>query len=101
MTFARTAWVVLILFLLGEAVAAPALANTWNRKTDARLTTTILQLAFLVLYSLGALLLVYTAHNDRRLVREFGVRAMATSAPADANVTLPTETRDQDKDEAE
>jgi len=75
------------------------LAVPWLlQRADTRLTTTILPLAFLVLYSAGALLLVNTAHNGGRLVHEFGVRAMVTSASADANATLPTETQDQDKD---
>jgi uncharacterized membrane protein len=74
------------------------LAGPWLlKRADTRLTTTILPLAFLVLYSAGALLLVNTAHNGGRLVHEFGVRAMVTSAPADAKATLPTET-EQDKD---
>jgi uncharacterized membrane protein len=74
------------------------LAVPWVlKRSDTRLTTTILPLAFLVLYSAGALLLVNTAHNGGRLVHEFGVRAMVTSAPADAKATLPTET-EQDKD---
>jgi len=66
------------------------------KRADTRLTTTVLPLAFLVLYSAGALLLVNTAHNGGRLVHEFGVRAMVTSAPADANAALPTETPDKD-----
>ncbi|MGA9964051.1 MAG: DUF2231 domain-containing protein [Terriglobales bacterium] len=74
-------------------LAVPWLLN----RADTRLTTTILPLAFLVLYSAGALLLVNTAHNGGRLVHEFGVRAMVTSAPADAKATPPTET-EQDKD---
>src|ERR1051326_5344086 len=73
------------------------LAVPWFlKREDTRLTTTVLPLAFLILYSAGALLLVNTAHNGGRLVHEFGVRAMATSAPADANATLPTQTRDKD-----
>jgi uncharacterized membrane protein len=73
------------------------LAVPWLlKRADTRLTTTILPLAFLVLYSAGALLLVNTAHNGGRLVHEFGVRAMVTSAPTDANATLPTETQDRD-----
>jgi uncharacterized membrane protein len=73
------------------------LAVPWFlKREDTRLTTTILPLAFLVLYSAGALLLVNTAHNGGRLVHEFGVRAMVTSAPADANAALPTETQDKD-----
>ena len=67
------------------------------KMADTRLTTTILPLAFLVLYGAGALLLVNTAHNGGRLVHEFGIRAMVTSSPAEANAALPTET-EQDKD---
>jgi len=66
------------------------------KREDTRLTTTILPLAFLVLYSAGALLLVNTAHNGGRLVHEFGVQAMVTSTPADANAAHPTETQDKD-----
>ena len=74
------------------------LAVPWLlKRQDTRLTKTILPLAFLVLYSAGALLLVNTAHNGGRLVHEFGVRAMVTSGPAGANATPPTEI-EQDKD---
>ncbi|HYM74350.1 MAG TPA: DUF2231 domain-containing protein [Candidatus Dormibacteraeota bacterium] len=73
------------------------LAVPWLlKRADTRLTTTILPLAFLVLYSAGAMLLVNTAHNGGRLVHEFGVRAMVTSAPVDANASLPAETQDKD-----
>jgi uncharacterized membrane protein len=73
------------------------LAVPWLlKRADTRLTTTILPLAFLVLYIAGALLLVNTAHNGGRLVHEFGVRAMVTSAPVEANATLPAETQDKD-----
>jgi uncharacterized membrane protein len=73
------------------------LAVPWSMKrADTRLTTTILPLAFLVLYSAGALLLVNTAHNGGRLVHEFGVRAMVASPPANADAALPTETQDKD-----
>lgn len=67
------------------------------KRTDTRLTTTILPLAFLVLYSAGALLLVNTAHNGGRLVHEFGVRAMVAPTPAGTEAALPIET-DRDKD---
>jgi uncharacterized membrane protein len=59
------------------------------KKDDTRLTSTILPLAFLVLYGAGALLLVNTAHNGGRLVHEFGVRAIVASSPANANTTMP------------
>jgi len=64
---------------------------------DARLTTTILPLAFLVLYGAGAFLLINTAHNGGRLVHEFGVRAMVASSPVNSTALAPAET-EQDKD---
>jgi len=67
------------------------------KRADTRLATTILPLAFLVLYSAGALLLVNTAHNGGRLVHEFGVRAMVSPTPVGNEAALPTET-DRDKD---
>ena len=67
------------------------------KQADTRLTTTILPLAFLVLYSAGALLLINTAHNGGRLVHEFGVQAMVSPTPIDTNAALPTEA-DRDKD---
>ena len=67
------------------------------KRADTRMTTTILPLAFLVLYSAGALLLVNTAHNGGRLVHEFGIRAMVSPTQVDANASLPTETN-RDKD---
>jgi uncharacterized membrane protein len=73
------------------------LAVPWFlKREDTRLTTTILPLAFMVLYSAGVLLLVNTAHNGGRLVHEFGVRAMVASPPVDASAALPTETQDKD-----
>jgi uncharacterized membrane protein len=62
------------------------------RRTDTRLTTTVLPLAFLVLYGAGALLLVNTAHNGGRLVHQFGVRALMPPALADAGVAPSDET---------
>jgi len=73
------------------------LAVPWLlKREDTRLTTTILPLAFLVLYSAGAVLLVNTAHNGGRLVHEFGVRAMVTSTPADTSAALPAATQEKD-----
>jgi hypothetical protein len=97
MKYVRTIWLALILVMLGTVLASPVRADTGNRKTDTRLTTTILPLAFLVLYSAGALLLVNTAHNGGRLVHEFGVRAMVTSTPANADAALATGTQDKDR----
>ena len=70
-------------------LAAPRLL----KRTDTRLTTTVLPLAFLVLYGAGALLLVNTAHNGGRLVHQFGVRALMPPAPiAEAGVAHLGET---------
>jgi uncharacterized membrane protein len=70
-------------------LAAPRLL----KRTDTRLTTTVLPLAFLVLYGAGALLLVNTAHNGGRLVHQFGVRALMPPAPiAEAGVAHLEET---------
>jgi uncharacterized membrane protein len=67
------------------------------KQADTRMTTTILPVAFLVLYSAGALLLVNTAHNGGRLVHEFGVQAMVSPTPVGTNAALPADT-DRDKD---
>ncbi|HLI63213.1 MAG TPA: DUF2231 domain-containing protein [Terriglobales bacterium] len=54
------------------------------RKTANRLVSTVLPLAFLILYGGGTLLLVNTAHNGARLVHEFGVTAALKSSPVPA-----------------
>lgn len=77
-------------------IAAPWLL----KRADTRLTTTILPLAFLILYSAGALLLINTAHNGGRLVHEFGVRAVGSPPPVNANAHYqlkPATTRTQPK----
>ena len=75
--------------VLSVIFAALLLVPRFLKKNDTRLTTTILPLAFLVLYGGGTLLLVNTAHNGGRLVHEFGVRAIVASSPANANTTTP------------
>jgi uncharacterized membrane protein len=60
------------------------------RCRETRLSTTFMPLAFLVLYSVGILLLVNTAHAGGRLVHEFGVHAI-----------VPAETAQQDQPPAE
>lgn len=69
----------------------------WIDQPENRLTTTILPLAFLVLYSAGVLLLLNTAHNGGRLVHEYGVRAMVSGSTGDANAAAPVE-REQERD---
>ena len=46
---------------------------------DGRLFSTVLPLAFLLLYCAGAVVLVNTAHDGGRLVHEFGVHAIEPS----------------------
>jgi|SRR5579859_445713 len=85
-------------FSILSVIFVALLAVPWLfGRADTRLTTTILPLAFLVLYSAGGVLLVNTAHNGGRLVHEFGVRAMVSSPSLDANAALPT-TVEHDKD---
>lgn len=58
-----------------------------SRCQETRLFTTWLPLAFLVLYSGGALLVINTGHAGGRLVHEFGVHAMI---PAGSDQPSPT-----------
>ena len=46
------------------------------QREETRLTTTLVPLSFLVLYCVGVLFLVSTAHAGGRLVHEFGVHAI-------------------------
>ena len=46
------------------------------QREETRLTTTFVPLSFLVLYCVGILFLVSTAHAGTRLVHEFGVHAI-------------------------
>lgn len=57
-------------------------------REETRLFTTYLPLCFLVLYSVGALFLVNTAHAGGRLVHEYGVHAIIapeSSSPLSAS----------------
>jgi uncharacterized membrane protein len=47
-----------------------------SRNGETRINATILPLGYLVLYTVGVLFLVNTAHAGGRLVHEFGVHAM-------------------------
>lgn len=91
----RTQAVFSVLSVIFVALTAvPWLLN----RGDTRLTTTILPLAFLVLYGAGALLLINTAHDGGRLVHEFGVRAMVSPTAVGTEAALPAET-DREKDQ--
>lgn len=52
-----------VVFSVLALIFAALLGTRLLKRADARLTTTILPLAFFVLYGPGALLLVNTAHN--------------------------------------
>lgn len=54
------------------------------RRAQVRITSTVLPLVFLVVYSGGVLLLVNTAHHGGRLVHELGVRSIVAGATATA-----------------
>lgn len=59
------------------------------RCQETRLTSTLLPLAFLVLYSAGILVVVNTAHVGGRLVHEFGVHAMIPSGGQQSQASPP------------
>lgn len=64
--------------------AAIVIAPTVFPKLSNRVIATTLPLVFLLLYSVGVVLLVNTASNGGRLVHEFGVRAVLGSSTATA-----------------
>ena len=70
--------------VLTVVFAAILLIPVILKKTSNRLVSTVLPLAFLVLYGGGILLLTNTAHNGGRLVHEFGVRAAVKPSPVPA-----------------
>ncbi|MDE3188530.1 MAG: hypothetical protein KGM96_13530 [Acidobacteriota bacterium] len=63
------------------------------RRQETRIFSTVLPLAFLVLYSVGILFLVNTSHKGGLLVHEFGVHALppdARSQPEARSVAADT-----------
>ena len=70
--------------VLRVVFAAILLIPVILKKTPNRIVSTVLPLAFLVLYGGGILLLTNTAHNGGRLVHEFGVRAAVEHSPVPA-----------------
>lgn len=86
---------VLSVVLLG-IVVLPAIL----RSQDTRLTTTFMPLSFLVLYCVGILFIINTAHAGARLVHQFGIHAMIPApcvqpgaSPAAANAAPTVEAR--------
>jgi uncharacterized membrane protein len=74
--------------LLGMCVVPRILHRQENR-----LSSTLMPLAFLALYSVGALFLVNTAHAGGRMVHEFGVRAMTNGTSVTQGGSEPHETK--------
>lgn len=62
--------------VLSVALAGIFLWPILLRRRESRVTSTILPLVFLALYSVGVSSLVNTAHAGGRLVHEFGVHAL-------------------------
>jgi uncharacterized membrane protein len=62
-----------------------------HRRAD-RLFSTFLPVAFLALYSVGAVFLVNTAHAGGRLVHEFGIHALVPAESGHSSPTHETET---------
>lgn len=62
--------------------AAIVLAPIIFSRFSGRISSTVLPSVFLMLYGVGMVLLVNTAHNGGRLVHEFGVRAVVSPSAA-------------------
>lgn len=58
-----------------------------------------LNLAFLIFYGAGVVLLINTAHEGGRLVHEFGVRAMMTASTQTPQTSAPSKRGDDDDDD--
>lgn len=68
------------------------------RRRETRLISTVLPLSFLLLYSVGIVFLVNTAHAGGRLVHEFGVHSMAFSTDSPQTLQPETPQPKEDKD---
>ncbi len=67
---------------------------------ETRFSTTFMHMAFLILYSVGILFLVNTAHAGGRLVHEYGVHALLpadNSSAADAGSKSPVTSAEMDE----
>ncbi len=70
------------------------------KREGTRFSTTFMHMAFLILYSVGILFLVNTAHAGGRLVHEFGVHALLpseNSSAVDEGSKSPVTSADLDK----
>lgn len=89
----RTVFAVLTA-IFGVVVFAPMLF----KKELSRMIVIPLNLAFLLLYGSGVVLLMNTAHQGGRLVHELGVRAVMTAQADPAAVPRPKKDHDGDDD---
>jgi uncharacterized membrane protein len=87
--------------VLTVVFAAILLIPVILKKTSNRLVSTVLPLAFLVLYGGGILLLTNTAHNGGRLVHEFGLRAAVKPSSVPAVEREANKTGAADADESQ
>lgn len=78
----------LIFTALTLIFAAIVFAPSFFRRSLARKSSVALNVAFLLFYTAGALVLINVAHQGGRLVHEFGVRAMVTSSPASSSSSV-------------
>ena len=81
-----------VLTVLFAAILASQLLA---KRRFGRRSSLVLNAAFLLLYSSGALILVNVAHQGGRLVHEFGVGATATTIPAPERTVSETREKEQ------
>jgi uncharacterized membrane protein len=81
--------------IFGVIVFAPMLF----RKELSRMISIPLNLAFLLFYGSGAVLLMNTAHQGGRLVHEYGVRAMMSTTAQNSSGNIPTSRKHRDDDD--
>jgi uncharacterized membrane protein len=81
--------------IFGVVVFAPMLF----RKELSRMISIPLNLAFLLFYGSGVVLLMNTAHHGGRLVHEFGVRAMMSTTAQNSSGNIPTSGKHRDDDD--
>lgn len=80
--------------IFGVVVFAPMIF----RKELSRKIIIPLNLAFLLFYSAGAILLINTAHEGGRLVHEFGVRAPVNTAQTRSGIQIQNRSFEDDDD---
>lgn len=83
-------WFSSLTLLLAGGIVALSLV----KRLQSRAVVTAGTVAFLLVYTFGALTLVNTAHNGGRLVHEFGVHALVAPAPGTPPATAPPPERE-------